>query len=105
MSVHADCTPELRQPLSRLLGAAAIKAVGEHDRVHGAGGCAGNRLDVQAAVRQQLIEDAPGERSVCAASLQREIDPLAAPVANALRTWWGDGATPGNQRINLQESE
>ena len=78
--------PEFGEPLARLFAAAARKTVGEHHRVHGAGGRAGHARDMDAAVFQQMIDHAPGEGAMRAAALKRQIDllfPGAAPEVPA----------------------
>ena len=59
---------------ARAVSAAAHPAIGQRDRVHGAGAGAGYRLDVEPPVLEQPVEHAPGERAVRAAALQRDID-------------------------------
>jgi hypothetical protein len=78
MAVDADRPPEIREPLARLVSAAAGEAVGQHDRVHRTRRRSRNAFDLGAAVLEQLIEDAPGKGTVRAAALQSEIDRLAA---------------------------
>src|SRR5215203_2205844 len=68
--------PELAQLLAGTLGAALAPAVDEHDGVHRAGAGAGDRLDREPPVLDQLVEHAPGEGAVRAAALQRERDRL-----------------------------
>ena len=78
--VAADAcrAPEIGEPLARLVGSAALEAVGEHHRVDRAGRGAGNALDREPPVLQQMIEHAPGEGAMRAAALQREVDGLFA---------------------------
>ena len=78
IAVEADRAPEIGEALARLLGPAAPESVGQHHRVHGPGRCAGHALDAQPLVREDVIDRAPGERAVRAASLQRQIDLLRA---------------------------
>ena len=76
MAVAAHRAPELGKAGARLLRSTAHQSVGEHCGVERARRGAGNALDLEPAVGEQLIEHAPGKRAVCAAALQREIDPL-----------------------------
>src|SRR5271155_2538040 len=72
----AGSRPEPLQTFPRLGGAAARHAVGERDRVHGAGAGAADGLDANSLVLQELVENTPGESAVRAAALQRELDRL-----------------------------
>jgi hypothetical protein len=56
------------------LGSAGHQSVRHHHRVHRAGGCAGNALDLEPRFFQQAIEHAPGECAMRTATLQREIN-------------------------------
>ena len=80
VAARAGRAPERGEPLARLLRAAAREPVGDHHGVDGAGRCAGNAGDLQPAVGEQMIGDAPGERAVRAAALQREVDLLLAAL-------------------------
>jgi len=88
MAVDADRAPEIGEPLACLVRPAAGEPVGEHDRVHRSRRRAGNAFDLDAAVVEQLIEHAPGERAVRAAALQGEIDRLGAPLPLARSPRW-----------------
>ena len=79
VAVDAHRAPEIGEPLARLVGSAAGEPVGQHDRVDRSRRSAGNTLDLETAVVEQLVEDAPGEGAVRAAALQREIDGFAPP--------------------------
>ena len=85
VAVDAHRAPEIGQPLARLVGSPAREPVGQHDRVDRARRSAGNTLDLEAAVVEQLVEDAPGERAVGAAALQPEIDGFAPPFPHPSR--------------------
>ena len=77
--------------VARLVGPAAGEPVGEHDRIDRACRGAGNALDLEPAIVEQLVEHAPGEGAVRAAALQRQIDPLAPPA-------WSRGQAAGLRR-------
>ena len=73
------------QPLARAVAAVLQHALGQHDGVHRARAGAGDGLDVEAAVGQDLVEHAPGERAMRSAALQGERDALVgAPPRRAL---------------------
>src|SRR4029079_11070954 len=69
-------TPEIVELLPRAVDAAANEAVGQRDRIHGAGAGAGHRWHVDADILQQPVEHAPGESPMRAAALQRDVDLL-----------------------------
>src|SRR5262249_17311117 len=74
---HADCAPEFRQPLLRPVASALGQPVGEHHRIDGTSGCAGDAPDLDTVIRKELVEYAPGESSMRAATLQRQVEALA----------------------------
>ena len=59
---------------TRALRAALHPAADQNGRIHRAGGCAGNRLDLEPRLLEKSVEHAPGERAMRAAALQGEID-------------------------------
>ena len=73
-AAEARRAPEIGEPLPRLLRPAAREPVGEHHRVHGAGGGAGDAVDGDPPVGQQLVEHAPGEGAMRPAALEGEVD-------------------------------
>src|SRR5262249_16514106 len=76
--VDAYRAPEVGKTLARLVGAAANEPIREHDGVDRSRGGAGDALDLDPAIAEQLIEHPPGECSVSPAALQGKIDALAA---------------------------
>ena len=70
----ADVGPERVERALGFVAAAAAHAVGEDRGIHGAGGGAGDRLDLEALVLQQPVEHAPGVGPVGTAALQGEVD-------------------------------
>ncbi len=77
--VEADLAPEPLEPGARALRPTLEPAVDHHHGVHRAGARARHRLEAQAAVLDQRVEDAPGEGAVRAAALKRERDVLLRP--------------------------
>src|SRR3984893_19380670 len=108
MAVDAYRTPELRKARSGCLRSAANETIVQHDGVDGASRCAGNPVDLQPAVLEQLIEHAPGERAMGTAALEREIDALSPADARAdRRPPWrrGRSAPPGQQVRKIDEQK
>jgi hypothetical protein len=68
--------PESLQAFAGLGGAAPRHAVGECDRVHGAGAGAADGFNAKPLVLEKLVEHPPGERAMRAAALQGEFDRL-----------------------------
>ncbi len=64
------------QVVERLLALAEVarEAIGDHDRVDGAGAGAADRLDAEPVVFQQPVQHAPGEGAVGAAALESKGD-------------------------------
>ncbi len=93
-AAQAGGAPEIGEPLARFIAPAARQPVGEQHGVDGAGGSAGDALDLQPPVVEQVIEHAPAERAVGAAALQREIDALGCGSRRRIAT---DGA---NERFD-----
>ena len=85
VAVEARRAPEFGEPLPRRFRPAARQAVGQHDGVDRAGRRAGNAIDRQPPVLEQMVEHAPGERAVRAAALQREVDALLAVAPPRVR--------------------
>src|SRR6516162_1507897 len=71
---RTDGFPKQAQPATSLLAPASQQPVGEYDRIHGAGACAGDADDVYVRLLQQSVEHTPGEGPVRAAALQCECD-------------------------------
>jgi hypothetical protein len=76
VAAEARRFPEIGEPLARFVRSAAPEPVGQHHGVDRAGRGAGNALDREPAVFEQMLEHAPGEGAVRAPALQREIDAL-----------------------------
>src|SRR5690606_4580714 len=74
--VAADAPPEGLEVAPRAVDAGLDEALRHDARVHGAGARARDRLDGEAAVLEQGVDDAPGEGAVRAAALQGEADAL-----------------------------
>src|SRR5271165_4118941 len=74
----ADRAPELRKTLARPFAAALEIAFGADDGVHRAGAGPGDRLDVEAAILEDRVKDAPGEGAVRPPALQGQADLLLA---------------------------
>jgi hypothetical protein len=53
------------------LGAAPHEAANQNRAVHCAGGCAGDRFDLQPRLLEEAVEHAPGERAMGSAALER----------------------------------
>jgi hypothetical protein len=68
----ADPSPQPRQPLPCSFGSALGQPVGHRDGVHRAGAGAADRIEGEARLLQEPVEDAPGEGAERAAALQRE---------------------------------
>ena len=75
-AAEAGGAPEIGEALARFIAPAARQSVGEQHGVDRAGGRAGDALDLEPPVIEQVIEHAPAERAIGAAALQREIDAL-----------------------------
>ena len=80
--------PEVGKAGARDVRPAASEAVGDHHRVHRAGRRAGDAFDREAPVLEDVVEHAPGEGAVRAATLKREIDALLG-AWRGLRLWIG----------------
>ena len=63
-AAQAGGAPEIGQPLARFLAPAARQPVGQQHGVDRAGGSAGNALDLEPPVVEQVIEHAPAEGAV-----------------------------------------
>ena len=63
VAVDADRAPEIREPLPRLLPAAACHAVGQHHGIQRARRSSGQTIDDKATVFQEIVEHAPGKRA------------------------------------------
>src|SRR5215468_4466659 len=105
MAVNADRAPEIGEPLACLVRPAAGEPVGEHDRVHRSRRRAGDAFDLDAAVLEELIEHAPGERAVRAAALQGEIDRLGATLAHSPRRRPAPRWTARRERVGNETCE
>jgi hypothetical protein len=76
--VIGQLLPEVAQRFARVRGVALRQPVREQRRVDGAGTGAAGRFNAQAALFEQAVEHAPGERAMRSAALQGERDPEAA---------------------------
>jgi len=66
--------PKEPQRVSRPFAASGRQAVGKHDGVDSPGAARGDAFEGQALILKQAIEYAPSERSVGAATLERQVD-------------------------------
>ncbi len=105
VAVDAHRAPEIGEPRPRLVRPPAIEPVGEHDGIDRAGRGAGNALDLEAAVVEQLIEHAPGEGAMRAAALQREVDPPAPPFGCAPERPRRRPGTPARRRAERPRNQ
>ena len=80
MAVDAHGAPEVGEPLSRVLGAAAPSPSATSAALTAPAEVPADALDLEPAIGQDLVEHAPGEGAVRAAALQREVDALARPL-------------------------
>src|SRR5262245_19078997 len=74
VACEAGCAPETCETLARFFRSTASETVGQNDGVDRAGRRAGNSLDCQSAIIEEVIEHAPGECAERAASLQCQVD-------------------------------
>ena len=66
--------PETAEAFARFFAIASVIACSQRHGVHGAGGRAGDALDLDAGVFEQAVEHAPRKRAMRATALQREVD-------------------------------
>src|SRR5262249_24962957 len=77
VATEARGAPEIGKTSARLLRPAACQPVRQHDGVHRAGRGTGDALDLDPPVLEHMIEHAPGEGTVRAAALQRQVNLLS----------------------------
>ena len=70
VAVEADLAPEPLEGPARALGTVLQPAIHHHDRVHGARARPRDRLEAEAPILDQRVEDAPGEGAMRTAALE-----------------------------------